>query len=278
MRSNANTTSGFTKAALMEHISHSKASVLWSLALSSTAIIVFTWALMFVAISWIKIPQWRQFKNYIFLNLIIAMLLMNAVYTGCFADWPCSDTVLTVVFSISMSAFSNWVLVMCLVIYTKILKVFSGDLQHKYCKANALAWGLAILVSTFPLYLKRSMDNGSNLFVVHAMTYVIVGIYLSIIYALLKLTTVRMVSTENTTQIIKIFFYVTSAFCILILTQALYYFPEVYDYLFMSICGCEIILVVSYLSMKSHWEIWDDYMKGKVDVDHQDCNINLKLL
>ncbi|XP_063393075.1 uncharacterized protein LOC134678426 [Cydia fagiglandana] len=275
MTHDANITSAYTKASMLEYISLSKASsVLWSLALSVTVLIVFSGVLAFIAISWIKIPAWRQFKNYTFLNIVISMFLMNAAYASCFADWPCCGTILNFVYSLSMSAFSNWVLIMCLVIYTKILKVFSGDLQHKYYKANALTWGLAILESTFSLYFKVGTD-APHIYVVHAMTYVITGIYLSIIYALLKLTTVRMVSSENTTQIFKIFLYVTSAFSILLLAQALYYFPEVYDYLFICICGCEIILLISYLSMKSHREIWDDYLNGKDDVNCQDCNKNV---
>lgn len=231
---------------------------IWCLCFCVFNLLLLLGTLTFIAVSWYKIKLWRQFKNYIFLNIIITVTMLDVSKIVYYAVLPTPNIhVVDLMYKLSMASFSNWLLVMCIVIYTKIVKVFSSSLQNRYLKVNAFAWGISVLESVISTYVLCP----TVIYILHVMSYVILGFYLSIIYALVKLALVRMVSNDNSCQIVRIFVYVTSAFSMLVILQVIEYFPELSDILFIVILFIQVIFVAAFLSMKSHRELWDEHLK-----------------
>ena len=111
--------------------------------------------------SWCLIRKFRQFKNYVFLNAILANFLrifMNSVIVPVFIDPSFSSfghptIACQVVIYYIGSVQSYWLLVICCIFYVDIVKVFKGKTERRYLKSTIFAWGVPMLTTPFSIYL-----------------------------------------------------------------------------------------------------------------------------
>lgn len=89
-------------------------------------------------VSWIMIPKWRTFKNYVFLNLILSY---TASYTFLVAE-ALNET--SYVMNYFLCSFSCWLFIASIVSYMDIVKVFSSNVTRRKLKCTLFAWGVPL--------------------------------------------------------------------------------------------------------------------------------------
>lgn len=93
--------------------------------------------LVFGLVSWILIPKWRLFHNYVFLNIVLSgsMNMCSIFFPDNFRYYSLWSMYVTLMFN-------HWLIVSTIMFYMDLVIVFSGFIQHKFLKATIFAWTL----------------------------------------------------------------------------------------------------------------------------------------
>ncbi|XP_049887999.1 adhesion G-protein coupled receptor G6-like [Pectinophora gossypiella] len=170
------------------------------------------------SISWAIIPRWRTFKNYVFLNIIFAFNFIYYLPLTLFVTSYCLDTkisyvALDITVNFFMFAACCWLMVMAMIFYTDLVKVFGSTITRKLLKSNLFGWGLPVVVSTAKIVNKliifrvneKELDEG-QLLIYHKVFYweevaqnvvmmllLLVNflVYVRVVYELIKIPKVR---------------------------------------------------------------------------------------
>lgn len=118
--------------------------------------------------SWIILPKWRTFKNYVYLNIIISFCAVFFLPIALFLISDFNDyynfTYIFVDLSINFFTFSSccWLMVLSMVFYADLVKVFGGNTTRKYLKSNAFAWGMPAAVTAVKIVDKIVLHDQSQ--------------------------------------------------------------------------------------------------------------------
>lgn len=161
----------------------------WSVVVLSLAVLIYGLT------SWCLIQKFRHFRNYVYLNAILAcvcrLITFSIIYRvfGYSADGgPVPDTI-DFFLKYFTSVQCYWFLVMCCILYVDIVKVFNGDIQRRFLKSTLFAWGVP-LVSTvickfvLPLFLSDDMFFYPQTVIVNLPLFVNLIIYMKFIHSL----------------------------------------------------------------------------------------------
>lgn len=87
-------------------------------------------------ISWIRIPKWRNFKNYIYVNLGISRFIYYVLVFG------------SVLFGIVYCSFVFylWVLILSIKVYTDLVEIFQINITRIFLKSSIFAWGIPLFI------------------------------------------------------------------------------------------------------------------------------------
>lgn len=156
---------------------------------------VFCFLTFIVAVvSWIKIPRWRTFQNFLYFKIIICC---NMTYLVLPLIKNLTKLFVTDINSFNMywrypkvffqDAFVCWLFIISVYTYMQIVKVFSVDVTRKRVKSAYFAWGVTLLNSLFRLCYIGTESNFWMVFPVLIVFFLIVCnliIYVRLIYSL----------------------------------------------------------------------------------------------
>ncbi|KAJ8707471.1 hypothetical protein PYW08_010723 [Mythimna loreyi] len=111
-------------------------------------------AFIYGVISWYLIKKFRHFKNFVFINAIASSLLrlltvsiiIPIVMHFFVIDSKFMLEVCHYICTYSTTAQNYWLLVICHLFYTDIVKVFGGHINRKYMKSCMFAWGIPFIM------------------------------------------------------------------------------------------------------------------------------------
>lgn len=107
--------------------------------------------LIFCVVTWILIPKWRTFRNYVYANVIFCYAMSSCLFYGLFfleMENYESETVLFIFVFYFVNASSCWLFIGSLLIYMDIVVVFQRNVTRKMLKANGFCWGVPSLLAT----------------------------------------------------------------------------------------------------------------------------------
>lgn len=118
--------------------------------------------LIIATMSWILIPKWRSYSNFIFSNLFLADFLLYL----CFIDKYSDANMYSDYFQKSMHLFGRyvsfvyfcWLFVFSINIYMDSVH-FKTNVTRKFMKASAFAWGLPLILHITLLILSVSTHH-----------------------------------------------------------------------------------------------------------------------
>lgn len=160
---------------------------------------------VFALISWIMIPKWRTFKNYVFVNLILSYTLSYTFFFTKIFDIT-NDYVY-----IFVCSFSCWLFIGSIVFYMDIVKVFSVEVTRKKIKSTIFAWGaplLNYLLNVIDKELFRISEmfssNKNSFYFVLLMLFCNFLIYLRVLYSLFRVSGLRSTSRTRIKQKVQV--------------------------------------------------------------------------
>lgn len=137
-------------------------------------------------VSWILIPKWRKFHNYVFQNIIFSgslHLLTPFALAGLGNCYFCI---------FFQTVFNHWLIIATAMFYIDFVKIFNNSIKYRYLKANLFAWILPILVTLMIILLRLH-----GLYFGIATSCFNFLLYLRVLFALFKSES-AIVSTANT--------------------------------------------------------------------------------
>lgn len=258
----------------------------------ATNIVVATGSVIFGVTSWILIKRWRQFKNYVFLNVIIMSiitLLMNytlnrtffyahlnngEVFDITYFQLPTCKILVQVAFVLSRIAMSHWLLVATVMFYMDIVKVFNNRIRHRYLITNLFTWvgtlleGSVLFLTVWLGHLKVRHVGYISFGITCFYKAINTVLYLRVLYTLITLANRDKSSRKNVCQNITF----STAACV---TSAISFYPPMLlaiDFT-QNITVRHICIIVSllslfgvlgfFLSMRSHRKAWRNHLQRR---------------
>lgn len=113
--------------------------------------------LVFATLSWILIPKWRTYSNFIFSNLFLTDILLYL----CFINWYSNAKISFQHVERSLHLFGRyvnfvyfcWLFVFSINIYMEVVH-FKLNLTRKFVKSSVFAWGLPLILHIMLLLLR----------------------------------------------------------------------------------------------------------------------------
>lgn len=228
-------------------------------------------------ISWIKIPQWRTFKNFIYLNLIFCYAVL---YFFAMSPNSCSITSLICPYvpALFMDSFICWLFIASVVSYMDIVKVFSVNVTRKRLKCSLFAWGMPasiILLSIIVDYLGPAIYQ---LIVIVIFTSCFIPIillsnlfiYIKVLYSLFKVARcINNTRYKQKVQVATFTFFMSGSMMLPVIVIP--FFPCVskskcflHEFIiYILIIVQTIIINVCFLMLKSNRNIWRQHCCNK---------------
>ena len=112
-------------------------------------------ALLYGAASWYVFKKFRNYRNYVFLNSILANFLLYStikimVNYEEYIYGPSNIWAYRIVYNLYLYLLcvkNYWLLVISHMFYVNFVKVFNGNIQRKYLKSSIFAWGVALITT-----------------------------------------------------------------------------------------------------------------------------------
>lgn len=169
--------------------------VILILILFMVASLISLFTLLFGVITWILIPKWRSFKNYVYVNVIFCYTMSSWLFYGLvYVD---DDIGVSLVIFYFVNASSCWLLIASIIIYMDIVIVFNSNITRKVLKCNVFCWGVPLLLSA--LHILGELTSLKILVYLLKERFLFVGLllvinfclYVRALYSLLKNTAVN---------------------------------------------------------------------------------------
>lgn len=164
---------------------------------------VFDWSVVVLCLavliygvtSWFLIQKFRHFRNYVYLNAILACLLRLITFSiiyRVFGDSTNDGAVPTIIdffLKYFTSVQSYWLLVICCILYVDIVKVFNGDVNRRFLKSSLFAWGVPLATTVLckfvlPLFLTDEIHFYPQIVIINLPLFVNLIIYMKFIHSL----------------------------------------------------------------------------------------------
>lgn len=230
--------------------------VLWVL-----VVILCTVTVIFGIVSWTILVKWRQFRNYVFVNVCLAGGLTSlspflVSLLGVFLSY--------IFLIISLSSFIIWLLITSITFYVDVVKVFSYNYNHIYLKSCIFAWGMPTVLMFMDYYVHES-DLHILTFSLRFMSLISIVLYVRVLYKLMQRTKLRGTSQMNIWNKIKmttfIFFVSGCAMSLPVHLASVLNSIEISYSLIIIIFLLQLILTnVLFLMMRSHRIHWKEYL------------------
>lgn len=152
-------------------------------------------------ISWILMQKWRTFKNYVFININAACFFKYLIdYITSYTFYNDYHLVLLTLYISAMFAYTLWLLVLCVLFYSTIVKIFKPPVHGRFRKSALLAWGVPTIVGIIG---SINEDYGYEFVTVVTIvlpffiTFVTFVMYMIVLWSLLKRRSDIRVSNQN---------------------------------------------------------------------------------
>ena len=193
---------------------------------TSTALTIATF--IYGVISWWLIKKFRNYRNFVFLNAIVANLFL-VVIVLCFSYIYHKMSHISQSFLYQEYAVLHfflylyignvkihWLIVICHMFYVDIVKVFNGQTKNIRLKSCLFAWGLPFVTSHVYTYMIIALDNVTSkaanivLFMAFALPMILNSVlYITIVIALFRSSNA---SSQTTTSKWRRFYIATLIF------------------------------------------------------------------
>lgn len=224
--------------------------------------------------SWIIIRNFRHFKNYVFLSIILCNI-MNIVAPILYRLWKKYKIQNEVVqhlvaipylyFKLSVNC---WLVVLCYVFYVDFVKVLGGDVTRKYLKSNLFAWGIPSLSVVWNVFVMRYIEKNAKIAAPIYITSVFVPlivnlfIYIRVVYALLKVDVHDKSDRCGRIQASTVIFFVSGLLMLLVPLQRLVWVP---DFLVLLLAHLQTFAIdVYFLAIKINRKVWRNYYAKRI--------------
>ena len=153
------------------------------------AALIFDWCvaglslavLIYGATSWCLISKFRHFKNYVYLNAVLANFLrifLCSVILPVFGDTSFGTYHIFIYYVGSVQTY--WLLVICCLCYVDIVKVFNGKTQRRYLKSTLFAWGVPIFTTSLTVFvLPEFLSPGICYFI--GIVFVFIPMFINVV-------------------------------------------------------------------------------------------------
>lgn len=247
---------------------------------------IFNWSLIVVSLliliygvtSWCLIKKFRTFKNYAYINAILAAWLRILVTTvdklSLFSkENAFNNTIFDFIFGYLMTVQWSWLVVICYIFYMEIVKVFNMEIRRKFLKSTIVTWVLALFTTAYVtvqlIYFWDSVFLFSLSIIIVALPLIInVVLYFFIIGSLCCCSRGNASTTGNCRR-----FYIATL--IFIFSDLIIFFgialTEVVNTLYIvdALLSCSqiIILDVFLPLLRSNRELWREYFRRRLAND-----------
>lgn len=207
-------------------------------------------SVVFGIVSWIILPKWRQFRNYVFLCL----LFNNAL--GVFYRCPYIGGYLAL-------TFIHWLVITTVMFYIEFVNIYTSlnSIKYKYINANVFGWllpageiGLSFILNKFSVYV----------IIVYALIFMNLVVYLNVLFALCKPSALSSSgqSTGKNVILSTFAFIVTGSYFIVwgVIIHAIDVSPSARTLSILLAHTIVILLInIFFLVLRSHRELWKEH-------------------
>lgn len=233
---------------------------------------------IFGVISWIVLPRWRKFQNYVFINFFFvcaATMTCYFVVSNVPSRTETHCIVIIFAFVLSRIVLCHWMVVTTVMFYMDIVKVFNINIKHRYLIVNVYAWLLPVIEVSILFSVSIPLKIESECIEIFTCAVLFLnllgtgGLYLRVLYTLINIALRCMECKKALCQKIML----CTAACI---TSGISTFMPVVmaeivfknDYVAInSICIVTllhiIVIVLFFSCMKGHRVLWAEYWRRR---------------
>lgn len=237
-------------------------------------------AFIYGVISWCILKKFRNFKNYIYLNLLLVNILrLTSISLILHARNVRTIYICVFISSYCTTIYNNWLLVMCYMFYVDIVKVFHIDIKRRYLKSSLFAWGLpfitCLILAYFGLYLSVQPSERKMLLYILVAIIVVTSflplllsliIYIRLVFSLFRHSDAnasRATDTWRRLYIATLMFVLSD---VIMLTDFIWNILHISFMIRMVIMYLQIITISLYLPVvRCNRELWREYYVHRLD-------------
>lgn len=158
-------------------------------------ILVSVTILVYGSMSWTLLPRWRNYKNYIFLNVTLAGLFKHMLehLINYYDDNYSHFIYYYTLYVLFIYAHSLWMLIMSSMFYSSVVKIFKPPKKGRFKKSALVGWGLSFCLCLLDIILSAEGKFDVILFtgVPSVIQLTIFVMYMTVLWNLLKGSEIR---------------------------------------------------------------------------------------